>query len=80
MTTTFLSERCSKCGKDGMNCKCDQFHPNTQYITEHGTYEFTIEEVKALFRIFEREYLPYEDEEIHAVTRKIMNIIKAHDA
>ena len=76
------SEICSRCHKNSMNCQCDQFHPNLPgaCITEHGTYEFTIEELRALYRLFEREYIPYEDEQIHAVTRKIMNIIKQHDA
>ena len=29
-----LNEICSKCGKDGMNCQCEQFHPN---VTKHNS-------------------------------------------
>jgi len=25
---TYLSEVCSKCGLDSMNCRCENFHPN----------------------------------------------------
>lgn len=88
MMMTFLSETCSKCGKGWNECECENFHPNVVAPKSHSFDPSTfaepglwlsLKELKALFRIFEREYLPYDDLEVHAVTRKIMNIIKAHD-
>ena len=38
-------------------------------------YKFTIEEVKALYRLFEREWIPRDDEEILQVIRRITNIV-----
>lgn len=67
---TSLSEICSKCHENGMNCHCENFHPNVQ-----PTYEFTIEELRALYRVLEHEYLPYDDLEVHKVVSKIMNIV-----
>lgn len=70
MSDPTLAGICSRCGETGYDCKCENFHPNIP-----TTYEFTIEECRALYRIFEREYLPYEDEEIHTVARRIMKIV-----
>jgi hypothetical protein len=40
----------------------------------------SLKELKALFRIFEHEYLPYNDEEIHAIIKKITNTIMKYDS
>ena len=44
----------------------------------HGE-EFTIEELKALYRTVEHQYISYEDVAAHEVTRKIMRILREHE-
>lgn len=38
-------------------------------------YKFTIEEIHALYRLFEREWIPTNDEAILSVTRRITKIV-----
>lgn len=42
-------------------------------------FKFTIEEIKALARLLEHQYISYEDIEVIEVTRKIMRIVQAHE-
>jgi hypothetical protein len=41
--------------------------------------EFSIEELRAIWRITYRLYVPYDDEEAHAVLRRIDTIIRGHN-
>lgn len=68
------SEICSRCRQNSLNCHCENFHPNVP-----ATYEFTIEELRALYRCFERQYINYDDLEAHSVTRKIAKIVNARE-
>lgn len=38
-------------------------------------YEFTIEEIRALYRLIEKEWIPTSDEEIVQVTKRITQIV-----
>jgi len=42
-------------------------------------YNFTIEEIKSLYRLIEHQYIPYDDEEVNKIVTKIMNIVKDHE-
>lgn len=38
-------------------------------------YDFTLDELKALYRIFEHQYVDYSDEEAHTVVNKICKYV-----
>lgn len=42
-------------------------------------YEFTIDEIKTLYKLFEHHYIHYDNIEAHAVMNKIMDILKQHE-
>lgn len=44
-----------------------------------NTYLFNIEELRALYRIFWKQYIDYEDEQAHIVANKVSNIIENYD-
>lgn len=67
-----LTDLCSKCGENGMNCKCDQFHPNIE-----KEYGFTLDELKTLFHLFEHEWISYENVKANEVLNKIIKIIRS---
>lgn len=77
---------CSKCHEDFMNCKCDSFHPNVSTIKiidppqeiQYG-YPFTLNELKAIYKLVEHMYIPYENEDAHKVMNKIMRILKENE-
>lgn len=42
------------------------------------SYSFELRELKALSRLLEHQYLPYDDEELHEVVNKIFKIIHSN--
>ena len=42
----------------------------------HTIFPITIQELKEIYKLLEYQYIPYENEQGHAVVNKIMNIIK----
>lgn len=42
-------------------------------------YPFTIKELKALYKFIEHEWIPYSNEELHKVVRRISNIVHSAD-
>ena len=58
---------------------CKKSHSLPDICCPNPGYEFTIEELKALYKLFEHQYIPYDDELGHAVTRKIMLILKEYE-
>lgn len=74
-----LNELCSKCGKNGMECQCENFHPNMEgyeiyvAIDEHI---FNLTEIKAIYRTIEHQFISYEDREAHEVFNRISKIIR----
>lgn len=48
--------------------------------TETTTFPFSLEELKALYKLFEHQYIPYENQEGHAVVDKISKIIRQHES
>jgi len=48
-------------------------------IRIHKGLEFTINELKALYRILEHQYINYEDQEASTVVSKIGNILREHE-
>ena len=39
-------------------------------------YEFELSELKALYKLFEHQYIPYEQTEVHSVINKIQKYLK----
>ena len=46
----------------------------------YAEYEFTIEELRALYKLLEHHYIPYEDQEAHDVVNKIVKILKENES
>ena len=44
-----------------------------------GTFEFTIEELQAIYKVIEHQYIPYEHEVAHKAINRIMSILKKHE-
>lgn len=42
-------------------------------------YKFNIHEIRALYRLFEREWIPREDNEITIVTNRIIQIVRNNE-
>lgn len=84
-----LTQICSKCGKNGMECICENFHPNIPIIQgidwgkdkdfTVATYPFDINELRAIYRTIERHYISYEDQEAHEVFNRIGKIVKDNE-
>lgn len=49
-------------------------------MTSPSEPTFTIEELRALYKLLEYEYIPYENREGHAVVNKIMRLIKKYES
>lgn len=45
----------------------------------HG-HEFSLEEVKVLYKLLEHQYISYENLGAHEVTNKIMRIVREHES
>lgn len=46
-------------------------------VNSNGEYIFTLEELEALFRVLEREYVSYKDEMAYQTVKRIADIIHA---
>lgn len=90
-----LTDLCSRCGEDGLNCKCEQFHPNIETpheklsrlgIHQYASppfgnieYGFTLDELQTLYHLFEHEWISYENRKANEVLNKIIKIIKSEE-
>lgn len=61
-----------ECGNPLCICDCHK-----SKIPTH--YNFSVDEIKAVYRLLEHEWIPHDDLEALAVVRKISEIIRKHE-
>lgn len=75
----YLDNHCQNADAEGMSalCECKLCIDTRNALLEN--YEFAIDELRALYRILEHEFIPYDDFDAQATVRKIARCIQEHE-
>ena len=74
---------CSKCEQNMMQCRCENFHPNIPRMVLDPSYQsdqiLSVEEMRAIARVLENQFISYEDTDAHQAVNKLFRIVKQND-
>jgi hypothetical protein len=78
MENPLLSKLCTRCGKNGMECQCDSFHPSVKSRPVlPDSFEITREEAHNLYHFLSHEYISHEFyQPTHDMLKRLIEFIK----